>query len=297
MEYGWVFFSLLSGLIMAVVSLMDKLVLDLWSRHPAVPVLLLGILSVPPTAAILLVRGIPSLPLLQWGLVLAAGAALLGYAWFYFLAAEKEEISRVVPLLFLGPLFVAGLAVLFLGEVFSLQKYGGVALLITGAVLISSRLPLRIRPGRAFGFMLVSAVCVSLQLVITKHLLGFADYWSVFAVTRLAMTLVLIPLLVLHFHDLRESIQDHGWKVVWVMTGDQYLALAGSLLIVVAAASGPITLVNALSSVQPFFVLIFTLMISRFRPDLIREETGRGVVSLKLAAVTLIFIGVLLITC
>lgn len=293
---AWIVFALLSGLLMAVVSLMDKLVVALWSRHPAVPVLLLGMISVLPTTVILFVNGIPVLTLSQWALVLAAGAALLGYAWFYFQAAAVEEISRVVPLLFLGPLFVAGLAVIFLGEIFSIRRYLGVAILIAGAVLISARIPLRIRVSRAFVYMLLSAACVSIQLVITKHLLDFADTWGVFAVTRLAMTLVMLPLFLRYFGDLRDSVKDHGWKVVWVMTGDQYLALAGSLLIVFAASSGPITLVNALSSVQPFFVLLFSLALSRRRPDLLQEETGRKVVLLKLAAVSLMFIGVLLIT-
>jgi len=292
----WIVFALLSGFLMAVVNLLDKLVLDRWSRHPAVPVLLLGIISTVPAGLILLLNGVPRLPPRLWILVLAAGAALLGFAAFYFRAAAVEEISRVVPLQYLGPLFVSGLAALFLEEVFPPRRYLGVALMIVGAVLVSSRFPLRLRPGRAFWLMILSAISLSIQLVITKHLLSFADYWSVFALIRLAMAVAMLPLLIQHFRDLIASLREHGTKVIWVMVGDQHIALAGALFLTIAAASGPITLVNALAAVQPFFVLVFSLLLSRARPLLFREETGRAVVLMKLAAVTLMFLGVLLIT-
>lgn len=144
--------------------------------------------------------------------------------------------------------------------------------------------------------MLLSAAFLSIHLVIIKRLLDFTDYWSVFSLSRLAMALASVPLFFRYFPDLRESINDHGPKLVWVMVGDQHIALAGSLFLTIAAASGPITLVNALSSIQPFFVLFFSLALSRFRPHLLKEETSRSVVLLKVSAVSLLFLGLVLIT-
>ncbi len=292
---NWFLFALLSGLLMAVVNILDKLVLDKWARHPIVPVLLLGVFNLFPALILLLARGWPAMSLKQGFLILSAGGALLLMTLFYFSAAAREEISRVVPLMFFSPLFVAILAWLLLGETFAPRQYAGVAALIAGAVMVSSRLPLNLSLGRAFWLMLLAALSLSVYFVMMKYLLRSFDYWSVFSLTRLGSTLLMLPLFFMYFRELRDTVREYGSKVVGVMALDQVIALAANLFVTIAAAAGPITLVNALISTQPFFVLVFALILSRFVPQLFREETQRATIVQKLAALALIFAGVLLI--
>ena len=282
---------------MAVVNILDKLVLEKWARHPMVPVLLLGIFNLPPGAAILLVQGWPPLSIRQVMMIAAAGTALLLMTLLYFAAAAREEISRVVPLMFFSPMFVALLAWASLGETFAVRQYLGIAALIAGAVLVSSRLPLTIRLGRAFWLMLLAALSLSVFFVLVKHLLSSLDYWRVFGLTRLSMTLLMLPLYFVYFPQLRSTLKAHGMRVAGVMALDQNIALAANLLITAAAAAGPITLVNALISTQPFFVLLFAVVLSRLFPQiLLREETRRSTVVQKLLALALMFAGVLFIS-
>ncbi len=292
----WFLLALLSGLLMAVVNILDKLVLDLWSRHPMVPVLLLGVINLVPALVLLLVKGWPAMSLKQGLLILAAGGALLLMTLFYFSAAAREEISRVVPLMFFSPLFVATLAWVFLGETFAVRQYLGVATLIAGAVLVSSRLPLNLRPGHAFWLMLLAALSLSVYFVLMKYLLRSFDYWNVFCLTRLSSTLLMLPLFFLYFSELRDTLREYGIRVVGVMALDQTIALAANLFVIIAAASGPITLVNALISTQPFFVLLFALILSWLVPRLYSEETRRGTIVQKIAALALMFAGVLLLS-
>lgn len=294
---NWFILALLAGLLMAVVNILDKFVLEKWARHPLVPVLLLGIFNVFPVAAILLVQGWPPLSFRQALLITAAGAALLLMTLFYFAAAAREEISRVVPLMFFSPMFVALLAWISLGETFALRQYLGIAALIAGAVLVSSRLPLSLKMGKAFWLMLLAALSISVFFVLVKYLLASLDYWSVFGLTRLSMTLLMLPLFFVYFPQLRDTLNAHGIRVVGVMALDQNIALAANLLITIAAAAGPITLVNALISTQPFFVLLFVVTLSRFVPRLLLgEETQRSTVVQKMLALTLMFTGVVLIS-
>jgi drug/metabolite transporter (DMT)-like permease len=294
---NWFVFALLAGLFMAVVNILDKFVLEKWARHPMVPVLLLGVFNLFPAAAILLVQGWAPLSFHQVILIAAAGAALLLMTLFYFAAAAREEISRVVPLMFLSPLFVALLAWVSLGETFAVRQYLGIAALIAGAVLVSSRFPFSFRRGRAFWLMLLASLSISVFFVLVKHLLNSLDYWSVFGLTRLSMTLLMLPLYFVYFPQLRDTLKAHGIRVVGVMALDQNIALAANLLITIAAAAGPITLVNALISTQPFFVLLFAVTLSRFFPQLLLgEETQRSTVVQKLLALALMFAGVWLIS-
>jgi drug/metabolite transporter (DMT)-like permease len=291
----WFLFALFSGLLMAVVNILDKLVLDKWARHPIVPVLLLGVFNLFPALILLLVRGWPAMSLKQGLLFLAAGGALLLMTLFYFFAAAREEISRVVPLMFFSPLFVAILAWILLGETFAPRQYVGVAALIAGAVMVSSRLPLNLRLGRAFWLMLLAALSLSVYFVMMKYLLRSFDYWSVFGLSRLGSTLLMLPLFFVYFRELRDTVREYGSKVVGVMALDQNIALAANLFVTMAAAAGPITMVNALISTQPFFVLLFALILSRFAPRHFQEETRRATIVQKLAALALMFAGVLLI--
>jgi drug/metabolite transporter (DMT)-like permease len=292
----WFVFALLSGLLMAVVNILDKLVLDRWSRHPMVPVLLLGVFNLAPALALLVIRGWPPMSLQQALLILAAGGALLLMTLFYFSAAAREEISRVVPLMFFSPLFVAVLAWAFLDEAFAPRQYFGVAALIAGAVLVSSRLPLNLRMGRAFWLVLLAALSLAVYFVLMKYLLRSFDYWDVFGLTRLGSSVLMLPLFFVYAAELRDTLREFGAKVVGLMALDQNIALAANLFVTIAAAAGPITLVNALISTQPFFVLLFALILSRFRPQLYSEETQRATVVQKLAALALMCTGVLLIS-
>ena len=56
-------------------------------------------------------------------------------------------------------------------------------------------------------------------------------------------------------------LKDKG-KGVGLVTLNELMGMAGLFFITIAMAKGPVTLVHALSSVQPFFVLIFVILVT-----------------------------------
>ena len=80
------------------------------------------------------------------------------------------------------------------------------------------------------------------------------------------------------------------------MTINQLLNIAGVLAITLAMTTGYVTLVNALASIQPFFVLVLTLIASFFLPNLLEEQLKGLVLIKKFIATCLIFIGVILVS-
>jgi drug/metabolite transporter (DMT)-like permease len=195
---------------------------------------------------------------------------------------------------YLGPLFVLILAAIFLGEFFTPLKYIGILLLIIGAVLISSK-GLKFSLGKAFWLMIASALCISASSVITKYLLGFSDFWTIFAYTRIGAGICLIPVLYFGLSHMRSDVKVHGRRVIGSICLSDILTVVGSLLTTFAISVGSVTLVNALASVQPFFVLAFAVALSIFYPKILKEEIGRSAVALKLIAIAMMFAGVILI--
>ena len=293
---GWIIFSVLAALSWALVNVVDKYILTKWVRKPIVPVMILGIIGLLAGAFIYLFQGFAPLSPVNITLAFAAGILYILMAIFYFKAAKIEEISRIIPLFYLAPLFILILATIFLGEVFTPIKYLGIALLIIGAVFISSKNFVKISLGKPFWFMILATLSIAGNQVITKYLLDFADFWTIFAYTRIGSVFILVPIFYFSFKDLVSTIKEHGKKTVIVMSANETLNLVGVLFITIAASVGFITLVNSLSSIQPFFVLLFTVMLSVFYPKILKEEIGKSTLLKKTIAIILMFIGALLIT-
>ncbi len=283
---------------MSVVSLVDRHVLTRLVQKAVTPLVILGLIGLVPALVILISRGGPGLSTApQFGLGLAAGLAFLAMGYFYFRAAQVEEISRVVPLLYLSPAIVAVLAGLFLGEHLSGKKYLGLGLLIVGAILISSRTPFRFHRGPALGFMIIAAAFLAGYSLATKSLLRQVDYWTVFAWARIGMFAGIVPVFLRRRGLLRaETSGARGVLVAGLMGVNEVLAMAASFLFTVAAAQGPISLVTALQSTQPFFVLILGLGLALIWPGFLGERTDPRSVALKVGAVATMFVGLYLIS-
>jgi hypothetical protein len=82
----------------------------------------------------------------------------------------------------------------------------------------------------------------------------------------------------------------------YILTKNETFNLFGVLFITIAVSIGYITLVNALSSIQPFSILLFAVILSIFFPFILKEEIGKSIVAQKLIAIILMFIGAILIT-
>lgn len=293
---SWVLFSLLAAFTWAIVNTVDKYVLTKWVRKPIVPVMILGVVGLVASIAVYLIHGFSRLSYTNILLAFIAGVFYLLMSLFYFKAVKIEEISRVVPLFHLTPLFILILASIFLGEFFAPVKYLGILLLVIGAVLISTKKITSIRFGKAFWLMILSSMCIAINMVITKYLLDFADFWTVFSWTRIGTVVALIPAYFIYYPDLLLTVREHGRKVLGVISFNESLNIGGVIFITIAASVGYITLVNALSSIRPFFVLLFAVLLSVFYPRILKEEIGKSTVLLKIIAIVLMFTGAVLIS-
>lgn len=292
----WIFFSILAALCWAIVYIIDKCVLTKWARSPFIPMVMLGIVGLISSIVIFYVHGFSFLPKFYIFLTLITGVIWGIQNIFYFKALKIGEVSRVIPLFYFSPLFVLIFAGIFLGEVFTPLKYLGIFLLITGAILISSKGFTKINFDKASWWMILSALGLSIYYILIKYLLNFTDYWTIFAYMRIGATIGLIPIFYIYFPEFIAMVRKHGKKVIIAMSTTEILNLMAVLFISIAASVGYIGLVNALSTLDSFFVLLFVVILSKFFPSILREETNRALIVQKTIAIVLMFIGVMIIT-
>lgn len=291
----WIILSLIVAFLFSITFTIDKIYMSKWIKNPIIPILFSGTISILVGGIIFAVRGFSNISLINLILVLVAGGFLFGMNFFYFKAVKLEEISRVTPLFCLAPLFVLILAAIFLGEKFGFLKYVGIFLLIIGAIMISTR-SIKIKLNKAFWFMILSTFLASTSHVIVKYLLNFEDYWTIFSYSRVGYFLFLIPFFFVYIPKLIETVKKYGKKVVAVLSINQTIAVAGFFIMMVALSFGSVTLVNSLVLIDVFFVLILSIILSKFFPKTLKEKVTKPIIIQKVVASILMVGGAILVT-
>ena len=293
---SWVFYAIISAILWAVSNVLDKLILTKWVKNPSIPIIIYSIVGTIFGGFIYFFHGFSSLSNLNVFLALLSGVFLFGGATFYFKAIQFEEISRIVPIFYFTPGFIAILAAIFLGEIFALEIYFGIFLLIFGAILITSKNLKKITFGKPFWLMTTAALITSVYSVLTKYLLSFADFWTVFAYSVLGASVTSIPLIIRNYKELIQNVKDSKGVCLYFMFVSETTNAVGLLIFTFAKETGYVTLVNALSSIQPFLVLFIMVLLSLFLPKILKEEISKKTVARKFIAIVLMFIGVMIIT-
>ena len=293
-DMSWVIYALLAAFLYAVVGIVDKFTITKWIKNPFVPPIIFGAMGFLFSAAIYFFQGFAQLSTFNIALAIFVGIISVVASVAYFKAAKIEEISRLVPMIFISNVFVVILAAVFIGEIFTLEKYAGIFLLIFGATMISSR-KFDFKPGKAFWLAMLSGFIWASTAVIVKYLLSFADFWTIFSYTRIGMFIGILPLAYFYLNDFFLAVRKHGNKVIGVMSVNEILALSGIFSATYAMSIGPVTLVQSLISVEPFIVFILSIIISIFLPKILKEEIDRKTLFLKAVAITAVIIGAVLV--
>jgi drug/metabolite transporter (DMT)-like permease len=228
---------------------------------------------------------------------LLVGLMPLAGFWFYSKALLTEEVTRIITLFQLIPVFVVLLSVIFLDEVLGVQKYLGISLIVVASMLISYRKSGGKPFSSALKFMVPFGVIIASYTISDKILLGYLDYsslffWNIMGTFCGALLLFSIPRL---RRETVKAVIGAGKKAVITTFVGEGLYVAGTLCSLVALSLVNASLASSLFGLQPFFVFFYTLFLSIFLPRILKEEINRSIVSLKISAIALMLIGTWLV--
>ncbi|MCX7919161.1 MAG: EamA family transporter [bacterium] len=291
----WLVYTLIATLLISIVNIIDKYLISKLGVKPLVPVMILGLIGAISAGVILAIEGFVILAPVHLWLAFICGILFILNVYFYFEAVKIEDISRIVPLYYLSPIYILVIAWFFLGERFSASKYIGILLIVSMAIVISMKDFKSFRMSRAFWYMILASVAVSIVQVITKYLLNSNEFWPVFAYIRLGAFVALIPVYWTKYPELKRQYQTAGKKPFGIIVVNETVTLFSLILYTAAIAVGFVTLVNALSATQPLFVLMFSVLLSLWYPQILKEELSKSGILIKLVAIILMFIGIMLI--
>ena len=297
----WVLLIILSTLIFAGCNLFDKFILEkrlqqnfwVYFVFGGFIWLILGLI-------IALFSSPFHYPLLIILLSILSGL-LMGLNWLLFYKAiTHEEVSRVISLIYLFPIFVAIAAKFLLNEKIIFIKWIAIVLAIVGAILISIKkdeVKKSFRLSPAFFYVIIIATLSEPAVeIIDKYVLTSVSPWHLLSLNTMGFALIALV-----FFAISKTIRHNIVKLIFnsknflLVGGAHLIYLLGNLIFLMAAALAQITYVAAISAVQPVFVFILTVISSLATPQLLKESLDKRTLIIKIVSILLVVSSVLII--
>jgi len=286
----WFYFVILSLILLSVVNVIDKILVSKYSITPLAFVMILGATSFMPFVTLPFFR-LASLPLHIIALTIIIGFIRIYYTLPYFKSLTIEEVSRVVPLWQLTPLFVLGLSSLVLNESLKAQSYVAFTLLVLGGTLFSIKPGKGMRLSMAFYLMIIASFLFAAYSIALKYLYSFNDFYTIFIWVQVGSFAAFFQLFVLkRFRNyLLQAYETSNKRIGTVIVLEQVVAYVSLACFNYAISLGPVVLISALGSMQPLFVLLFATIVSLQFPNVLDESMTRADVVLKGSGIIAIF--------
>ena len=300
MLVDWISIAVLSTVILGLVSILDSHLIS--KRLPSLSAFLL------PVAPMTLVFGIIfsflyPLPedLSSWPLMVAVASAILRISSIIILlyTLKREEVSRVVPVVSTYPIFVAIMAIPLLAETLGYLQWTAIIIVVAGAVMVSvKRSPGGSTSWLGATFLLLSgsSLLMAVADVTSKYALGYISSWNIYWISLLTTSIIFL-FISLRPRVIREltNIKQPASTLV-LLVFKEALAMTGIAMMFWAMKLGPVSLVSAITSSRPIFVVIYALILNRVRPMFLLEgKSGRGVLAVRLIATAMIAGGIAII--
>ncbi len=302
----WIIIAVTSYFFSAVAALLDKLLLSGRITHPSVYAFFVSLFSL--FALLFVPFGFQFYGAVPTGIFMLSGALFLYGLLAFYAAVQKNEVSRIAPLVGTIMALTALLVYFFPAggdwsrlASMTLMQLLAFLVLIGGGILIAFDFPLKKHENISW-LAVVAGVLMATSLLILKY--GYyhydANFESGFVWSRIGMFVAGLSLLLVS--KFRQQIflglERHGRADKDnAKTGGLFVLnkIAGGLaafLMNYATFLGPVTFIQALSGAQFVFLFLMAWATSTQYPHIFEERFGVAQWIQKLAAIVLIALGV-----
>ncbi len=227
--------------------------------------------------------------------MLAAGLLNVGFNLLINRMVQQGDVTRIVPVVDSYPVFIAVMAVLFLGESLTAVKWLAICLVVCGVLVASWHQALpgsRVRVGGPLFLLLVASFGIAVYSIVAKYALGHMSFWHAYALSSLASA----PAFALAVHAFRAWPQvqlaarrSGALALVWSANGMIFLAFITGLW---AFELGPVSLSSAIMATRPVMIMLYVTFLGVLASRGIAERNTAGATLEKGTAATLVTVGI-----
>ncbi len=271
---SWFTLALIAPLIWACVNLLDDHLLRNVYRSAMFGTAISGIFGVLPAVCIYCFAHPQTLESKFIVCAIIAGFLTAVFHYFYFKTLENEDPSVAIALNNLAPAIVPFLAFFILHEKLDLLQYIGLAIIVFGSFALSAIDIKRLRFTSAILYAIYAAAAYALISIFAKYAYQGGSFASVFIWISIGYGIGGLAALAL----LKDKSQIRGIfnksqkRLMAILAGVELLDITGELVQGAAISGGPVTVVRGLEGIQPLYVLLIGIVLSRFLPRHFRER-------------------------
>ncbi len=227
--------------------------------------------------------------------MLAAGLLNVGFNLLINRMVQQGDVTRIVPVVDSYPVFIAIMAVLFLGESLTPIKWLAICLVVCGVLVASWHQALpgsRVRIGGPLFLLLAASFGIAVYSIVAKYALGHMSFWHAYALSSLASG----PAFGMAVHAFRAWPQvqvaarrSGALALVWSANGMIFLAFITGLW---AFELGPVSLSSAIMATRPVMIMVYVTFLGVLASRGLAERNTSGAILEKGTAATLVTVGI-----
>lgn len=296
---SWLIFALLAPVLWGFSNVLDAAIRRNFVKNDSAMTVFLALTRLPFIIAFFLIAGAKIPPTQAIIFIIIGGILWMLPFIFYYKALEFEEPSRVVLLMQTAPIFVLIISFFAIGETLAIYQLSAFILIIIGGIFAAiKRLQGIWKFSRAFWLILLaSALWAASDVIFKKFEPEFFGFLSAFAFYFLGSFLT-APLLLIAPPN-REKIfksfsglPARAWTLLII---DQISGISGSLSFAYALTLGKASLTSVIISIQPLFVILFSMILAKFIKEIAAEDLSKTTLIFKGASLLFILAGLLIL--
>jgi drug/metabolite transporter (DMT)-like permease len=227
-------------------------------------------------------------------ILLISGFLLTMPFWFYYKALKKEDVSRIVVLIQIVPIFTLVIGHFVLNE--QLTGIQGIAfLLLLSAGICAALKPTKkkLKLSSALLLMILATFLWAISDVLFKaYSASYGSFWDAYTAYLLGGSLTVFVL----YKPMRRTapkkifrtLSFRGW--VYVLLSYAFGTL-GTVAFTYALTLGKVSLTSVMMGVQPLVALVIGVVLAPLLPELVKEDLSKKSLILKAISFVLVIAG------
>lgn len=306
----WIFFAFLAPALYAVAEIFDEYLSNRGFKNISSLIFFASLLNFLFLPILFLIQR-PEMPPLRliWPIVGVALTNIL-YLYPYYKSLKIEDTSVVSAFFSLGKIIIPIFAFIFVGEILELREYIGIAIIIFGNVFLAFHIKKKsifdifrvtrkkFQLSKAFFLILFASTVLAIDGILFKYMFEQGINWSTAVGGQLLISGLLGIIILLSFSKTRKHIFEDREKfrksgtVFFIEELFTFLALGAETY---AISLAPVSLVKGVGMSIPIFVLTYAVVVKRYKPKDLREDTRLAHAIKKVIIFIIIIIGLALI--
>lgn len=296
----WLPLALAYPALLTVVNFVDKYIIEREVQDARAMPIFAGLVGLLAAVVLALLGAATTLPIDAVALTIGAGVFVIIGAIFYFRAASIEQMSQIIILVQLAPLFVLVLSSSILNETITAQQFVGFWLILAAALGISvQRGTGGFRMSLAFWLMMAVNLTIALRILLIGLLPAMPSFGTLAVYQGIGQGLGALILYLASpafrnaFHTSLATMRKPA--LGYIALNEALFLLAQGLISLAITLSPNTALVSVLSGTQVFYGLAIGWLLMAVAPGVFREAVSRQDLLRKLVFAALMFVGLWLV--